>query len=77
MNRYCNNKREYDRFMLSQMYSNHIPSYEEACDGSYEAYYQRIMQLEQIRATKQMADAIRIPSSINVNHSGTIKYTNY
>lgn len=73
--KYCEAKRHYDNAYLSNPYYTYTytPKYDQICDGSYEEYSRKVQLLKQNQAINNMADALRKPVEINVNHKGTIK----
>ncbi len=73
--KYCAAKNHYDRIYLTHYYTQYTytPQYDQLCDGSYEEYTQKIQILKQNQALNNMADAIRQPVNVNVNHSGNVK----
>lgn len=74
--KYCAAKRKYDNWFLTNSTTRYTytPNYDQLCDGSYNEYNQRIEQLKQNQALNNMADAIRHPVQVNVNHSGNVNH---
>lgn len=74
--KYCEAKRYYDNAYLSNPnYAyTYTPRYDELCEGSYEDYSQRVQQLKHNQAINNMADALRKPQQVNVNHSGNVNH---
>lgn len=75
--KYCAAKRRYDNFQLnntnSSIANRYTPQYDPICDGTEYDYNQKMQVLKQNQAINNMADALRQPVQVNVNHSGTVK----
>lgn len=73
---YCAAKRRYDGYLLNNknFANTYTPQYDPICDGSEAEYLQKIQVLKQNQAINNMADALRQPVQVNVNHSGTTNH---
>lgn len=71
----------YDNYNLNSYNPNianhYTPRYDPICDKSREEYYQKLQVIRQNQAMNNMAEALKQPVQVNVNHSGTIRHNNY
>ena len=68
----------YDNYQLNNynpsIANSYTPQYDPICDGSQSDYYQKVQVIKQNQAINNMAEALRAPVKVNVNHSGTVDH---
>lgn len=75
--KYCAAKMRYDNYNLNNYNPNianhYTPQYDPICDKSREEYYQKLQVIRQNQAMNNMAEVLKQPVQVNVNHSGTVQ----